>query len=80
MRNRPHGFGIYLINKRQNHEDDCVNFCGLLKTAELYHKGGAIWPCKQKHWVTKELNLCQIINLLFIKCIHFKTVLKTNGL
>ena len=36
MRNLPHGFDIYLILKRQNHEEDCANFCGLLKKAELY--------------------------------------------
>ena len=30
VRNRPYGFEI------QNHEDDCANFCGLLRKAELY--------------------------------------------
>ena len=29
VRNRPYGFEI------QNHEDDCANFCGLLRKAEL---------------------------------------------
>ena len=24
-----------LLGKRQNHEDDCANFCGLLRKAEL---------------------------------------------
>ena len=32
MRNLPHG----LVNKCQNHEDDCANFCSLLRKAELY--------------------------------------------
>ena len=36
MRNLPHGFDIYLNSKRQNHEEDCTNFCGLLRKAELY--------------------------------------------
>ena len=35
MRNLPHGFDIY-FSKRQNHEDDFANFCGLLRKAELY--------------------------------------------
>ena len=26
------------ISKRQNHKDDCANFCGLLRKAELYNK------------------------------------------
>ena len=35
-RNPPYGFEIYLVNsKRQNHKDDCANFCGLLRKAEL---------------------------------------------
>ena len=25
-----------LLSKRQNHKDDCANFCGLLRKAELY--------------------------------------------
>ena len=36
VRNRPDGFEIYLVNKCQNHEDDCANFCDLLRKAELY--------------------------------------------
>ena len=31
VRNRPYGFEIYLVN-------DCANFCGLLRKAELYMK------------------------------------------
>ena len=27
-----------LLSKRQNHEEDCANFCGLLRKAELYQK------------------------------------------
>ena len=26
----------HLLNKRQNHEEDCANFCGLLRKAKLY--------------------------------------------
>ena len=27
---------LKLLSKCQNHEDDCANFCGLLRKAELY--------------------------------------------
>ena len=37
LRSRPHRFDIY----HQNHEDDCANFCGLLRKAELYFIGVA---------------------------------------
>ena len=33
MLNLPHGFD--LLSKCQNHEEDCANFCGLLRKAEL---------------------------------------------
>ena len=35
MHNCPYGFEIY-FSKRQNHKDDCPNFCGLLRKAALY--------------------------------------------
>ena len=31
LRILPYGFDIYLLSKHQNHEEDCANFCGLLK-------------------------------------------------
>ena len=34
---RPQKFAFWrLPSKRQNHEEDCANFCGLLRKAELY--------------------------------------------
>ena len=33
LHDRPYGFDNYL---RQNHKEDCANFCGLLRKAELY--------------------------------------------
>ena len=38
MRNRPYGFEIYLVNVKTISKDDCANFCGLLRKAELYIK------------------------------------------
>ena len=35
FRNLPHGFDVH---KCQNHEEDCANFCGLLRNAELYQE------------------------------------------
>ena len=43
---RPQGFAQssswfwHLLSKRQNHEEECSNFCGLLRKAELY----VLWP------------------------------------
>ena len=35
LRNPSHGLDVYL-SKRPNHEEDCANFCGLVRKAELY--------------------------------------------
>ena len=35
LRNRPNGFDIYLVNVKTI-RDDCANFYGLLRKAELY--------------------------------------------
>ena len=35
LHNHPHGFDIYINSKHKSHEEDCVNFCGLLRKAEL---------------------------------------------
>ena len=37
----PYGFEIYFVNI--NHEDDCANYCDLLRKAELYKHKKAIW-------------------------------------
>ena len=34
VRNRPYGFEIYLVYLKN--QDDCANFCGLRRKAELY--------------------------------------------
>ena len=34
---------LYLNSKRQNHEEDCTNFCGLLRRAELYWRKVSVW-------------------------------------
>ena len=50
MRNLPHDFEIY-YSKRQNHEEDYANFCGLLRKAELYNEATsrtAMRPSSQK--------------------------------
>ena len=34
-KNLPHGFDVYCLSKCTKHEEDCANFCLLLKKSEL---------------------------------------------
>ena len=38
--NLPHGLDVYLVNvKCTNNEEDCADFLGLLRKAQLYQRG-----------------------------------------
>ena len=48
----------------QNHEDDCVNFCGLLRKAELYRT--KIVNCKLSVAFVVVLSTCSILSKHFL--------------